>query len=1693
MSGIKSANDRYPQSAFTALNVEYDNVSDDEIDDTKEIQIEDALKLYQTALRYHSEGPKSYDQAALAYQELFQSEIFKYPESQSELRRLELYGPAPEYEDLWQDEFQAGPVQLVATGETAPNTLPQILHLSYKNHGQFLLDTLRYKVQEELQNTSPDVLREQALPIAKGALNWFAEALDKDDTDLDLWGRSSGVASLLGSDRIARYCLEAVLDDEEDGVNGVLALPGIEEGVAVHLLRRAVQRLQDDVAQNLLPLSRLNQKQLSDAILRRLDPYKSVRLPLLDAPSSTGVLQKGEQSERFILWSAQRNWVAVGDSILRQYQSELNGFGPRPGAATTLEVPPPEPGAEANNTLDQDAQSMVTESALTEKKNGATELTTAAADADAATKTDTKAQDSTVVADVEMTESPIQTDNPETVKDDTETAATAEQTSRKRSSESAGLPETAEGGRVRSKRLRARESVADSSNAQDTTGQNPQQYAEDRLQPFTYADQILFGTVSSLFEKLGVSGMGTAESLKALVKDQTPQTPSLDTYDMTTAIRDLHAIAETCAPEVVGVLMNTEVVDQLGGTSREAGLNAFLGYSKSGSPKSPAKQRFPMEAGLDQWLEQVNTHWLSTPEIALRWIGRLLKQRSKSNGTSIPSSYKAHQWSDDLKRVVVQMIVHLDEYVYEQCLVGMSALDTAVVDVGTRGETFSFSPEQNALIEMVQTLFELHLDIYSLIKQPGSGVDMVTQTGQKDRLERWSSLAQQGLQVRATVLGEDPLDELTVRHLWATAYHLGVCDDVAQEHVILCMQQLKLLLQNVDGMVIELQNNAVMPELSVEAIDRELSRIHMKDFFLKVFDNDENDPVATIESLEPILEIGLTTAQKSRQASMTNGAKPTEPEERNGQSLPSDAAVTLSSSAPLREMSRFLESANVSLRLSLWQRLREAYEAIDYPPKVVSCYLRCIELLTNELKSQSYHTSSKEQRYFVLLRWLRLIDDFLVKILARTQAVLGYTHNLEYVDEDHLQSSLAAVVDLSRLLHTFNIYEDTVRVGLASGPMFEGRPKPSFSIVAGKFHDIEMRLWMLQYQLLKEGINQKPEAFSNERGDRFEHLRAVHYATGVRGFCRSSNRAFLRLLRDEFLQMTGVDGQELELSQVLYDLYDLKCCPNVADLTDHGSSASVEPLTRKTAMKLLDFLMDQANMTPAKDLPKLELKATIDKVHGALGKGKQSEDLTLNKRMFINYLKSPINPLELFQCLNGIGFVASKPVPADHAPAAAKGWYFLMGKIAFNKYLAQKQKNVQSVPTEDLNIAIAFFTQDLEFSMDRWETWYRLAQSYDLQLEEAVLWSAEKINSSAHEISQLQRCAIHCYTMAVASSTNDTNPSDETISQVAKLYNDFGTRIYSSSRQPFSMAAFSLRVGETRFLSKLDMSQEPVQQLLFHPLAEYTAWKVAATLYKRAIARAPENWWSYYMLGKCLWKMYNADEEVRNLHRLEGKPNRRPELQEVLAVLTGCIEALPSRRDPRKEPILEPHYKLASIAHKLVHGEVMKASAGAELLQASEFVRKVEKPEREDDWEGYILQVLKALRNTDKSGWHHRMTARAAHVIYDDTPWDNLANMGARHEFTQQIFTKTMAVQVWKPENERPGRHFVYTTRYTRLFIKLLVQLDDRASIEQLAKRVRRKPHDFYDHLNLWHELCVSYLKVGYNLLYYMVRKEHAH
>ncbi|KAI9703488.1 MAG: Histone transcription regulator 3 [Bogoriella megaspora] len=1642
-------------ASFKALNIESDDESVDEVDDTKEVQIEEALKLYQNALKYHSQGSQSYGEAGAAYKALFESEIFRYPESLSELRRNELYGLAST-DDI--DTYEAAavlPAATIASSESAPSTLPQILHLSYKNHGEYLLELTRRA--RDLATGEQESHNSENLQRVRSALQYFVEALDKDGKDRDLWRRTSSVASAVGSQRLARYCLETVLDQQSDTSSGIPMPASILDSLAVSDYMKITDSVGDDHVSFKQP--KLH-PQASKMLAALAEPVEAPSAAMQESRSLADV-----QSQPFVrttLGPLENNWVEVGEALLRQFLFERDAFGhqtPSHGIAINIKVPQPTQVEE------------VVPNTLAPVPHTPTLPIRQAVDNSAKAAIDREPSQSVTVAgtdDDEQKQPPLATvdepTNGEGVKDASDAK---EATSRKRSHSSTGLPEGTDGTRVRSKRIRARDTATDGPPVNEDAAIDPVKQYEEQLQPYAQADDILFETMRRLYKKANIKHVPSAQVLReATYFDSATVTsphPSL-TGGFDLAIVDFQYALRAKNGDLARLLLASgDLIDELGSNSPQAGLSAILGHAKRSSAKLSQKPRLSGNDGVAAFCQEINDHWYHVQEAAWQWVQCFLRPgcfpADDSNTFDNNSSYTIHQWSDAHKALLVRMIVNLDDFIYSSVLQEVEG--SGFVGLSSKSDPSDASNSQlSSITEMIQNLFELHLDVYSLIKHPGSGVDQNTQILQGERLNRWSELAHCVLEQFVTNQEESKeLQPLVLRHLWATTFHLSVSDNVAQDFVITCLEDVKSAVERSEIPIVELQNNAIMPEISLAAMEREISKLTTKDFFIRIFDPSQSDPVMVIESLEPVLEasnadgrsqIQSTGPSDNEEVAMQIGA------DRNDDSGAADGVQSsLARVSPVYdELFKFLEHGSLTVKLSLWQRLRAAYYTIDYPSKILSCYLRSIETMARELSSVTYRESSQEQRLFIFMKALKMLDELCQRCIATIEE---NKDAFECVDADHIQSSLGALISFAGLLQTFNIYHDALKSGQILTPLGESTSANIVPMLANKLQDSQIRLWKLQYLVFLECLQQEGESDSLATEDKFDFLRTVHASIGIRCFCKGANRIFLRLMKKEMLQMTSLEDGDSELAQVLYDQYGLDLFPNSLAKYEHGCPP--ETLDRKTALSLLDFVLIQASRVNTKDLPKTELKGAIEKIHGSLPKIKSTEGMNRNRSIYRNKLKAPIQPLELYNSLDGVGGLPFVHVTPQEAPAASKGWYFLMGQLALSRF--RTQRRVGPVPTEDIMLAIAFFGQDLEYRSDKWETWFRLAQAYDVQVEEDVMWSAEGLNNNSSDIVQHQRSAIHCYTLAVALAVNSADFSYETSSKMADMYYEFGNRIYSSSREPFAMKVFAVDDFERTYSGEQLYKRAP-----FMPLRPYAAWKFAAALFKRAIIGKPESWMNYYMLGKCLWKMHSADPE---------NP-KSPTVENMLEAFIKAIKALPERKD-RQYPVLEPHYKIVSVVHKLVERSELSMTEAVEAMSATSYAQGVSAPLDDDEWSNYVLLILKNMRSADKSNWHHRMVARAA-VIIANGPDEESAVNGAKQELMQQILTKTMTVQVWKPENERPGRHFVYTFRYSSFFIKLLVLSDDRANLEALARRLRRKPNDFLDHTKLWQELCLAYLQL---------------
>lgn len=1159
----------------------------------------------------------------------------------------------------------------------------------------------------------------------------------------------------------------------------------------------------------------------------------------------------------------------------------------------------------------------------------------------------------------------------------------------------------------------------------------------EELSMLTEADTHLFLVGNDILKTLGTNDLGTLQDLKDAMEPK--GSDSLQDKLRNVALHDFRTILANWDESKANINLGGSVDERFGSARRagqNAGIAAFLEHSKAKPRSANTTRPFPHADGLSEFVAHVEQKSMVLQSIIILYL------------ESIYKSYCEYLWSDEMKITIVRLSTYADAEIYEYLSGECERFASHEADVA----------DLLKVQEMIQMLFELHLDIHMSITNPGSMVNVSVRVQERDRLARWLTLA--GDMQEAFDKTHLPL-ELELRYHWSRTYfaHLTQDEGAGRAHMISLWADQRAILSYANNASIELQNNAAMPEISVAAADREISRLTSVDLFMNLFSTDQSDPCAIIRTLEPVLD--PSCVQRSDLAAENTGEA--DDDTQSAASLRTSAHENLPHA--LRDMWKFLEGSSASLRMFLWTRLREAYQGINYTTKVFSCHLKSIEILMADLRSQAYVDAPLETRHNTLLVWIHTIDDLLVKALT---IALNDSTAYDIIDEKHIKSTGSALAQLSRILHCAAIFDDESRAG------FMQMPRKTLAGFINKLKEMQVRTWALQYTVIKDGMAQNPHRFKDMDISLAEYMAAVHYALGLRKWCKASNKIFLKMMKLEMVRLKHVQFWEDYLGQVLYDLYGIKLGAGVYEIRDHG--CTTEPLDRRTTHQLLPLIITLANRMPIKDLLKSELRPTIERMQQAIGATKSTPLTTHNLRNYLEYLKGYINPIKLYEALKGQVQGDLLPVVGPDASIADQGWFFLQGNIAYTKF--KSQKKLSPGAQDDLKIAASFFRLQIQFTPEHWETWYKLAQCFDADLDEDVLWSAEKMNDAGSELIRLQRSSIQCYIMAISTAARKADATFDTSSKLSDLYRDFAMRMYASSREPFKMGAFYLD-GFDKHFSAPDQSM--YKSSPHEELTKHKAWRYAAALFKRALVEKPDDWILHHMYGKCLWKMY---------HQVPGESDAsakaKPSVPSIIRALKKAVATVPKPRDSRQEPILEPHYKLLSIVHKLVSNGDLKFQAGADILQDNR-PYAIKKGEQVlvacmEEWEEYVSESLRHLRSTDKANWHHRMIARSAYIVHDPNTHDQDAESAtataARNILCQTMFTRTMVVNVWKPDYERPGRHFVYMERYVRYMIKLLVITNEKTQLDLLAKRIRKRPGDYYRFSEVWNECCSALYKL---------------
>jgi hypothetical protein len=923
------------------------------------------------------------------------------------------------------------------------SSLPLVHYLSFKNHGAFKLGQLKASI--------PSLSQPQIDDAVGQALEWFATALGCDAGDSSLWRESAQLALVLSSARLARFALESVLDHETvgaDAAKDALSLvsganPNPEDYLALIQLRKILERMDDTVSLLDKRFQKLTGRKLNKKFIQFQDPLPWLPVPAPESLKPLSSLLDQFSETREIVDVNSKTWSAVGSALLSLISTD-DGIDDivTPSRSSTLQIILP-----TTDEADEDSRDSTPEETSPPESASKSE---------------------NVVTDNEDVSMADPCSNLAPALDDRQRSVSS---NRKRKSTSMGV-DGADSGRSRLSKRQRDKKAADAA-AAEAAAATPESKAKVRQDT---QDEKLFNTADECFSPFGLS-LGNASILKIKTSDVTDNSSteeSLDPCDL--YLDDFKTILQTWDDDKGNVILYGDGIQS---PAEAAQGMSFMDLEAN----LPAQPLLVGDEGLRRWTKSVNTKGLCPNEVAFEWIKALCKKdvdprsrKPKSFTVShTHSSWVKHHWSEFLKTTVLRMANICEDI----CVRHFKTIEDDLTFRLVAHNPQRFTTEDYANVEFAETMLEVYIDDLCSAEREKESADVSTVADvdlivKKQRVQRWMNIVRDLMSYRPRDPdGQLEEDQLTLRHLWATTVNIGLTDDCPRELQLACFEDLKVLLAEKPS--VYLPNSAVMPEISAIRADREISKLKTVDFFSTIFaatsETTEKDPEEVIELLEAVLEPGRVLPYD-------------EEEERI-----------------LHEIGQYLNGSSAMFKLNLWEKLKAAYEKINYRPKVLACTLRCMQVVTCELKSKSYLESSQDHRQFVLLRSLRLFKGRMSNLLD----LIG--KNETYIDElteQELTDALGSTLLILRLLHCYAFWESAVMKSEVKSSDLH-----SYRLVVMKLKELLVEAWVVAYiiyaDMLKRGLGcDRPDGWlEGEREERIAGLlRDLHEEFGARHYCR---------------------------------------------------------------------------------------------------------------------------------------------------------------------------------------------------------------------------------------------------------------------------------------------------------------------------------------------------------------------------------------------------------------------------------------------------------------------------------------------------------------------------------------------------------------------------------------------------------------
>ncbi|EPX71143.1 HIRA interacting protein Hip3 [Schizosaccharomyces octosporus yFS286] len=649
----------------------------------------------------------------------------------------------------------------------------------------------------------------------------------------------------------------------------------------------------------------------------------------------------------------------------------------------------------------------------------------------------------------------------------------------------------------------------------------------------------------------------------------------------------------------------------------------------------------------------------------------------------------------------------------------------------------------NHTLPCAQSLFEIFLDDYfqelkinaknEIARNENSTINLESK---KRRCIRWKLLSGEVLCFHSEYNSTEPFIQLKIRFEWARNLLLRLLGSPNDSIVETFLKIKSILIQN--HISFELLNSHCMPDINIDVIDFELSKLQTIEFFNILFVNTKLlDYNAVIENLEPVL-LFENSVSNDNQSYL---------------------------------ISQFLVKTSTEFQIHLWGLLREAFNSANRPYESILCSFYPLRLVLKRLCSVPFSTQNVDRRKAELLGMLKLISNLLQSIWH------VIWKNPELLSGLSFKVTLDNIKVIIIYLKLFSVF-----AGIDDDIADDRIPKPAsldFDSYGQDVKDTIISSWCIFYKLCTRLLQDSTVKFEPKKVLP-NILTLIHSQFSFRGYCGFAGGSFLELSQTECLKLDLWENEN-EILQCVFCRFGLMIGSEYYLPQDHQTHK--RDFSREDAIALVPFVLGFAvKRSHGWIMPRSDQKHAFETICDKIGPPNEEViDIYFNKSSINNYLETDITAKHVKFSLIGRNLLKLQEVSSKHVNDTLRNMYYSQAQVLLGYYRA-RLKGTRCI--KELNKAVTYALMDLYINPFRQDSWYTSAVLYLALADEELSWSADLIGMDEEQITDYQRKGLLCFFMAVSL---DPIADDSYKSQ---LYFDYGACFYSIARPPLEMSAF---------------------------------------------------------------------------------------------------------------------------------------------------------------------------------------------------------------------------------------------------------------------------------------------------------------